>query len=313
MSTNFMDDADHATTIVEQLNVLYLEDNEDVGDGLTQALATLYAHWRIVWVKSLEQAQNCLKHSQIRFDAAIVDLGLPDASSDEAPMLLRAHHPNLPIVVLTGQRSDITADFLIREGIQEFLVKGHATPQQIARSIRSAVERQARQSDLEAAALRDHLTKALNRQGLSYFFDQTVRAADRKSLKVGAMVCDMNQFKQLNDTYGHAAGDAVLRHFVENVSSAYRPEDAIGRLGGDEFCVLTSGLKGIDEAELVANRLVQAAMRPCLLGDEQHPVSASFGLAVYPDHGTRLSELIERADEAMYKAKQNNETLAIAR
>lgn len=297
---------------VDTLEILYVEDNADAGIVMRGALTALYPRWRVEWVQSLDDARHRLRDPARDFDAAIVDLGLPDADSDEAPLMLRAHHPMLPVVVLTGRRCDKIADNLIREGVQEFLVKGHATPDQVARSVRSAVERNARQKLLEAAALRDHLTGALNRQGLEFLFTRTVQIADRRALKVGVMVSDMNQFKLLNDTFGHATGDAILRHFVDSISSAIRPEDGIARLGGDEFAIVTTGLKNMGEASRVAERLAAASRRPCTVGGEEHAVIANFGMAVYPDHGTELDDLIRRADAAMYQAKKNAELLAIA-
>lgn len=119
-----------------------------------------------------------------------------------------------------------------------------------------------------------------------------------------ALMClDVDHFKSINDTLGHAAGDAVLAEVGRRLQACLRQDDLAARLGGDEFALVITDVQGDEELESLARRLVQVMCQPCEIGGRQVGLGTSIGIAVAPDHGTTLDELMGNADLALYAAK----------
>ena len=126
------------------------------------------------------------------------------------------------------------------------------------------------------------------------------------------MICDLNRFKQVNDTYGHQAGDAVIRMASERLRATLRKIDLVARLGGDEFSIV---LKDMDAqaAALVAEKIIERFESAFKVGDYELDVGISIGIALYPYHGAVASELMKHADDAMYISKRGKTGFAIYR
>jgi diguanylate cyclase (GGDEF)-like protein len=297
----------------ETVRVLLVEDNPDVGSTLALALRALNSAWQVDLAGCLREALERMESAVDAYDAAIVDLGLPDATSEEAPLIIHSRAPDLPIVVLTGQNSDVAALHLIQSGVQDYVVKGQASPNQVALTVKSAMQRQSLKNQLESAALTDPLTGALNRHGLDTAFERSLGVAQRLQGKVGMLLGDLNKFKGINDTYGHAAGDAVLKSFADAFMTNSRPSDLVARLGGDEFVIVVNGVDTVEQAVQAARRLIGALPPSCSHDDDEIKFSASFGIAVFPDHGKTLHALMKEADTAMYSVKGSESALGIAK
>jgi diguanylate cyclase (GGDEF)-like protein len=156
----------------------------------------------------------------------------------------------------------------------------------------------------EHRALHDALTGLPNRA----LFDQRLRSAlgDRRATKgtLGVMLIDIDNFKDVNDTLGHPAGDLLLRTVADRVRAVVRDQDTVARLGGDELAVLALGLTGPDGLEEVADRVVAAVSEPLEIGRTMLTSSASVGVAWCPGADADFDSLIQCVDEAMYRAKQ---------
>ncbi len=162
-----------------------------------------------------------------------------------------------------------------------------------------------RQARLLHQATTDPLTGALNRAA----FDERLRAALARFAETGescaVVFIDLDRFKAINDTYGHDAGDACLRETVARIRAAIRDDDIVGRIGGDEFAVVLSPIKGRDAALAVQGKIAAKLISaPAPYGNTDEPIHASIGLAVCPADGTTAEMLLRTADKDMYGAKR---------
>ncbi|MBN8212837.1 MAG: diguanylate cyclase [Xanthomonadales bacterium] len=155
----------------------------------------------------------------------------------------------------------------------------------------------------EAASL-DTLTELPNRELLLDRFKHAIAMARRKGEHLALLFVDMNHFKAINDTLGHAVGDQVLQRAARCLSSAVREVDTVSRHGGDEFLILLPDIQHPSDTVLVARKVGSALGMPFRIGDHILRLTASIGICVYPDDGDTPEVLIDRADAAMYRAKR---------
>ena len=172
----------------------------------------------------------------------------------------------------------------------------------------------ASQADAETAALAlknaprfaalDALTQLPTRAMLRDRFDHAVAHAKRRGWRFAVLFLDLDNFKALNDLHGHAFGDEVLRRVAESLISAVRHEDTVSRHGGDEFIILLTELSQPSDALAIAEKLIAAVSTPTELHGHTVSVTASVGIAMYPDDGEDADTLIALADAAMYASKR---------
>jgi diguanylate cyclase (GGDEF)-like protein/PAS domain S-box-containing protein len=157
---------------------------------------------------------------------------------------------------------------------------------------------------IQYLATRDALTALPNRALLADRAGQAILSAARSRGQLALLLFDLDRFSLVNDSLGHQAGDALLRAVAERLQNTLRREDTLARLGGDEFVLLWDGLKGVQEAALVAQRIQAILQRPFTIEGRSLSASASIGIAIYPDDGRDFSALLKSADTAMYHAKE---------
>ena len=170
-------------------------------------------------------------------------------------------------------------------------------------------ERMEAQRTLEHQALHDALTGLPNRVLARDRLDQAILLGRRQQAQVALLIIDLDHFKEVNDTFGHQAGDQLLRQVGERFMAELRETDTVARLGGDEFAValLATDANG---ARLVADKLLAALERPFIVEGQALDVGASIGIAIYPDHADNADRMMRRADIAMYVAKRSRRTHA---
>ena len=166
-----------------------------------------------------------------------------------------------------------------------------------------AIERRLAQEQVRRQALHDPLTGLANRALIEDRLGQAIRAAQRTAHAVALMLVDLDRFKDINDSLGHEAGDAALRHAAARIDGAVRQVDTAGRLGGDEFAVILPHVGEAAYAEGVARKVLGALAEPLVLGGMTIRLDASVGISLFPKHGTDPGTLLRRADVAMYRAK----------
>jgi diguanylate cyclase (GGDEF)-like protein len=156
----------------------------------------------------------------------------------------------------------------------------------------------------EHRARHDELTGLPNRTLLFDRLERALAHARRSGGAVAVMFVDLDRFKDINDTFGHAAGDQLLSQTAFRLRACLRDEDTVARLGGDEFALMLPHLNGFDGAVTVAERVMEAFKAPFSLAEERMVVTPSMGIAIYPDDGLHPHELLANADKAMYRAKE---------
>jgi diguanylate cyclase (GGDEF)-like protein/PAS domain S-box-containing protein len=149
----------------------------------------------------------------------------------------------------------------------------------------------------------DALTGLPNRRLLEDRLEHAIRHAHRKQQMLAVLFIDLDHFKQVNDTHGHAVGDLLLTELSRRLKSCLREDDTLARLGGDEFIVLLPELDSADHARRIASRLIEVNARPYRYGEALLPVGSSIGISLYPLDGEEVEPLMQAADGAMYQAK----------
>lgn len=272
--------------------------------------------FELVCVERLEEGLKRLGSEG--FDLLLLDLGLPDSQGLDTFFTTRSQAPGVPIVVLTGLGDETSAIKAVREGAQDYLVKGQVNSNLLVRSIRYALERQRlvkeveqawlqEQDQLRALSLVDELTGLYNRRGFLTLAHQQSKLANRTKKEMLLLFADLDNLKWINDTQGHHEGDLALLEIAKIMRETFRESDIIARVGGDEFAVLATGA-GMENAEILIARLQQALETHNTRRNREYELSISVGVAAYdPQAPCSVDELLARADRSMYEHKRSRE------
>ena len=164
---------------------------------------------------------------------------------------------------------------------------------------------QSENESLAHQASHDSLTGLPNRAFFEGRLIRALRSAAKANERVAVLFLDSDRFKDINDNYGHAAGDAVLVAVATRVRAQLREDDLVARLGGDEFAILLSSLHKVEDAQRIADKIIASMDVPIPVPGDTHVLtSLSIGIAIYPDHGATPGALLNAADTAMYQAKR---------
>jgi len=296
------------------IKILLVDDDEDdyimTRDLLSEIDGTTYD---LQWTTNFDGAVTLIE--QREHDVYLFDYRLGERTGLE---LLRAAIEKgcrAPIIILTGQ-GDKELDMLaMRSGAADYLVKGQINAPLIERSIRYAIERKRSEEDIYRMAYYDVLTSLPNRLLFRDRLSQAMGLAERHDRKVAVLFIDLDNFKRINDTFGHHMGDQLLKNIAERLKNCMRkcdslsrqhPDsavDTVARLGGDEFTILLSEIGHGEDAAKVAQRIIETLAQQFTLNAYEIFISASIGIAIYPHDGNDIDTLLKNADAAMYHAK----------
>lgn len=200
---------------------------------------------------------------------------------------------------------ELIGQVALANSTRNYTERDQAVITQLASLYALAIDKQRNEEQIAHLAHHDPLTGLANRHLLPDRLEQAIRLARRHSTMVALLFMDLDKFKEINDRHGHAVGDEVLREVADRFAQALRASDTIARMGGDEFVVVLQGIKEPGNAATVACKLLALLDRPLAALGGTGMVQGSIGISLYPADGTDGEALLQRADEAMYRAKQN--------
>jgi diguanylate cyclase (GGDEF)-like protein/PAS domain S-box-containing protein len=186
----------------------------------------------------------------------------------------------------------------------EFNVSRLGPQRLVIGSLRDVSEQRAETEALQYQALHDPLTGLPNRTLLQERLRETLRAGEREMKPSAVLLLDLDGFKRVNDSLGHQAGDRLLQQVSNRMRAVLRKADTVARYGGDEFAIVPFGATDGTRALLIAEKILQALDKPFTIEEQAVSVTASIGIAVFPEHAEDADALIRRADVAMYAAKR---------
>ena len=253
-----------------------------------------------------EPLETVLGANALRHDRAIA---IPDAKE-------HAESARNQAVAAEGVRSYVAVPFRVGE-VQWLLTFSSTEPRLVpfgpdeqhyveflVDAFARIVRRRDSDAQIKALAFSDALTSLPNRAALFERLDEAIAAAERHRRRCAVMFLDVDGFKAVNDTVGHHAGDKVLTEMAQRLRGTLRREEYIGRLGGDEFAIILPQVTAREEIEQVAQRIGQVLAFPFVIEHYRFALSASIGVAIYPNDASTRDELLACADAAMYSAKE---------
>lgn len=291
------------STDPKDLPVLVVEDDPEDVTRLRALMTESLPETQCVHARGLSHAIELLGERPFRL--AVVDLELADSGGLETVSSLRRTVPELPIVVLGVVDDEAVGNQITKAGAQDYLARGRLDAHHLRRAVHHALERKRLEDRLAFVSHSDPVTGLPNRASLINDLSRAVGRARSQESKIAVLLLDLDRFKIVNDSLGHDMGDRLLKVVAERLRDNLRDGDIAARLGGDEFGVLLEGIHSEGEAVATAQRLLEALTPPARLSDYEIASTGSIGVALYPDHAESATELLQLADRAMYRAKND--------
>jgi len=312
---------DHLHNGTQNIHALIVDDDDVDRERLMRMLRRGPREITVEQAASQAEALGLIRRPAAHFDIVFLDFGLADGDGrDLLPAIRDEIDQDCPIIAVTGNADEQIAADSMKSGMTEYLTKRSLSPERVAASVEEGMAwRQYRQDlrraeeDLTHRSLHDPLTDLPNRTLFSDRLGQACARARRSGDPFAVVMIDLDRFKEINDNFGHAAGDVVLVTIARRLREHLREVDTTARLGGDEFAVLLQNVDGEESALAVATKLTEMIEQPIVHGGRMLHVGASLGIALCPVLGFSPDGLLAAADEAMYEAKRGAGKVALAR
>ena len=295
----------------EHVRVLLVDDDESTAILVRSLLGKLKpAKYKLEWRGTASEGLTALLAE--RWDACLLDYHIGDDSGFDVLRTALQRNVTTPIIMFTsGAGTDVDLA-TVRAGAADYLLKSELSPSLLSRTIRYAIERSRLVNEMRSLARHDHLTGLLTRREMDRVLDEELVRSHRYGHPVALILLDLDRFKQINDTYGHVAGDAALRWVSSLVSQCARDTDRAARYGGDELAILlpeTDQVGACVLAERIRAKAAATGLEPppdASITTGTIALTLSVGVASMPGATAATpSEFIARADAALYQAKRN--------
>jgi two-component system cell cycle response regulator len=297
--------ADIAPDILDA-RILIVDDQEPNVSLLKQLLSEA-GYTRVS--STMNSREVCALHLENPYDLILLDLQMPGLDGFQVMAALKTNESDsyLPVIVITAQPGHKLR--ALQAGAKDFVSKPFDLVE-VKTRIRNMLEVRLLYKklgnytkELEQKALYDSMTGLPNRGLFDDRLAHAIALATRHAWTLAVMFLDLDRFKCINDTHGHAVGDGVLKEVAKRLLQHARDEDTVCRNGGDEFLYVLMNPRGGENIQRIAESLVKAIGQPIDMGELRPVIKASIGIAIYPDNGTTGEQLIRNADAAMYRAK----------
>lgn len=296
--------------IDQEISILVIEDSD--ADFLKlSCIIENYGKIKITRAKSLKEANMVL--AEENYDLIVLDYILPDGNGLEFVKSMHEKEINIPTVVITGQGNEVIASQFVKAGVYDYLPKANASEKSVARVISNALEKFHLKQEVDRAiqkmaemATRDELTDLYNRKYFTDVLEREVASSERYGKDLSLCIIDLDEFKRINDTYGHTAGDSVLKEFADIIKKSIRKSDLLCRYGSEEFAIILP-CTDMKKAQLFGERIRKKVETHSFeYNNLKLNVTISVGVSSYSKTAdTTVDVLLEEANQALGKAKNS--------
>ncbi len=287
---------------MEQQTVLIISENKTDHLVLSASLErAVPARFNLASAESFDRPLEALMDPMI--DAVIMAYG------PETEYLLRLaskHEATSPLILLLDEVNDDLIAQLRELGAQDYLIRGQLPDALVHRVLDYSIQLKKAREKIQQLSNRDSLTGALNRVGFRAHLERAMGRSERYGFNTALLFINIDQFANINDHYGEADGDIMIKSISRRLINKLRSSDSIARLGGDEFAVVLEDVSSVEDVETIAQKMLRSISAPMILSDQQVAVEASIGAAIYPEDGSEFPDLVEHARSAMQQAKSIN-------
>jgi len=297
--------------LLENFTLLFVEDNQDLQSVMEIVLKDS--------IKELYQAKNGQEgldiYKEKRPDIVIADINMPVMDGLSMAKEIKKIDKCQPVIILSAFDDKQTLLEAVNTGVDSFIPKPMDTNflfeklYAIAKTLQDRRDAEKARNEelkkLHALAHYDTLTEIPNRLSFDISLNKAIERAKRRRGDVALFFIDLDNFKDINDAYGHAAGDIVLKSVANHIKKIIRTEDTVARIGGDEFALIVESCTNDEYVEILAKRIIGAISEEIETPNGKIKVSCSIGISRFPNDAKTKEELIDMSDKAMYAAKKS--------
>ncbi|QOP44588.1 GGDEF domain-containing response regulator [Sulfurimonas sediminis] len=296
---------------LKNFTLLYVEDDMQAQKHMKMLLADDFK----AFYQAFDAEEALAIYKEKKPDIILSDIILPRSDGLTLSKEIKKTNKWQPIIILSAfderekllEAIDTGIDYFIPKPVDiEMLYDRLHT---IARNLQNDIDaKKAKEKELEvlyALAHYDTLTQVANRHLFSVKLKETINKAQHSHENFTLFFIDLDNFKSINDQYGHSAGDAVLQSVAQNIKKVIRIEDTFARIGGDEFALIVESVKSLPETKSLTEKIMQTVATPIVFQEHTFHITCSIGIAIYPTQGSSQEALLHSADMAMYTAKKD--------